>query len=346
MNVSSPDYCLIARELADLTTAEEKSRLQAWIAADPEHLRIWNVLREAWLLSDGRGRRSSYDTDIDWQKVRARLDQRRSSVAATVAKSMPSRLWSGRRAWIGQGAIRAAVLVGILLVPWGAWKLMRPEHHRPAVVEVSSPRGAMKEAVLPDGSRVRLGAESSIRYAAAFGEPTRTVELRGMAYFDVVHDPARPFLVHARNGITTRVVGTRFVVLAYSESPRVEVAVAEGRVALSSGRPSEHEVSIGVGQAGQVGADGAPSVANDTSLDAHFAWMRGLLVLKDRPLAEAVVELGRWYDVQLKVEDSHLAARRISTTAGDIPLDDALAKITLAVGARREQRGDTTVIVP
>jgi ferric-dicitrate binding protein FerR (iron transport regulator) len=337
---------LIARELADLTTDEEKARLQARNAADPEHLRTWTVLRKAWLLSDGRGRRSSHDADTDWPKVRARIDQLRSSAVATVPERALSRPWSGRRAWIGQGAIRAAVLVGVLLLPWAAWKLTHPERHRPAMAELSAPRGATKEAVLPDGSHVRLGAESSIRYAAAFDEPTRTVELRGMAYFDVVHDPARPFLVHVRNGVTTRVLGTRFVVLAYPESPRVEVAVAEGRVALSSGRPSEHDVAIGVGQVGQVGTDGAPSVANDTSLGAHFAWIRGVLVLKDRPLAEALVELGRWYDVQLKVEDSHLAARRISTTAGDIPLDDVLANIALALGSRREQRGDTTVIVP
>ena len=247
---------------------------------------------------------------------------------------------------MAQGAIRAAAVAGILLVSWVAWRFTRPELHGPAMVEVSAPRGATKQAVLPDGSRVRLGPESSMRYAAAFGQPGRTVELRGMAYFEVVHDPARPFLVHVRNGITTRVVGTRFVVFAYPENPRVEVAVAEGRVALSSERSSEHEVAIGAGQIGQVEADGALSVANDTSLDAHFAWTRGLLVLQNRPLAEALVELGRWYDVQLKVEDSHLATRRISTTAGDIPLDHVLTNITLALGARREQRGDTTVIVP
>lgn len=337
---------LIARELADLTTDEEKARLQAWIAADPEHLHTWTVLREAWLLSDRRSLRSSYDADADWPKVRARIDQLRSSAVATLPERALSRPWSGRRAWIGQGALRAAVLILVLLLPWAAWKLTRPQRPHAAMAELSAPRGATKDAVLPDGSHVRLGAESSIRYAAAFDEPTRTVELRGTAYFEVVHDPARPFLVHVRNGVTTRVLGTRFVVLAYPENPRVEVAVAEGRVALSSGTPSEHEVEIGAGQVGQVGRDGAPSVANDTSLDAHFAWMRGLLVLKDQPLAEALVELGRWYDVQLKVEDSHLAARRISTTAGDIPLDKVLANITLALGARREQRGDTTVIVP
>src|SRR5512146_2110769 len=287
---------LIARELAGLATAEEKESLQAWIEADPGHLRTWTVLREAWLLSGGRGRRSSYDADADWPKVRARIDQLRSPEMATAVEHARARPRSGRRTWTRQVAVRAAALVLVLRLPWAAARLARRERHRPAVAEVSAPRGAMKEAVLPDGSHVRLGAESSIRYAAAFDEPTRDVELRGTAYFEVVHDPARPFLVHVRNGITTRVLGTRFVVLAYPEIPRVAVAVAEGRVALRSGRPSEPEVAIGVGQVGQVGSDGAPSVATDTARDAHFAWMRGVLVMKDQPLAQALVELGRWYD--------------------------------------------------
>ncbi|HEX6533969.1 MAG TPA: FecR domain-containing protein [Gemmatimonadaceae bacterium] len=337
---------LIARELAGLATDEERAKLHGWLAADPEHLRIWTVLREAWRLSDGSGREPSYDADADWPKVRARIDELRSSFADAPPERSPSRPRAGRSGWARRVAIRAAIAAGVLLVPWAAWQLARPERHQPAVAEVAAPRGATREAVLPDGSHVWLGAESSIHYAAAFDEPTRAVELRGMAYFEVVHDPTRPFLVHVRNGITTRVLGTHFVVLAYPESPRVEVAVAQGRVALSSGRSSDHEVAIGAGQVGQVGANGAPSVAIDTSLDAHFAWMRGLLVLEDRPLSQALVEIGRWYDARLKVEDPTLAARRISTTAGHIPLDDVLANITLALGARREQRGDTTVIVP
>jgi ferric-dicitrate binding protein FerR (iron transport regulator) len=105
-------------------------------------------------------------------------------------------------------------------------------------------------------------------------------------------------------------------------------------------------VSIVAGQVGQVGTNGVPTVATDTSRDVHFSWLRGQLVLKDQPLARALIALGRWYDARLTVKDSQLASRRISTTAGDIPLDSALAHITLALGARLERRGDTTMVVP
>lgn len=342
MNVSTPDYFLIARELAGIATAEETSTLRAWIAADPEHGRIWTVLREAWRLSGEKDHGSSYDADVDWPKVLARIDQLRFATVTPEPVGTGSRPWFRSRAWM----VRAAVLAAILLAPWAGWRLMRAKAHPPALAEITAPRGATRETVLPDGSHVRLGAESTIRYAAAFDGPTRVVDLSGMAYFEVIHNSARPFLVHVRDAVTVRDIGTRFVVSAYPENPRVEVAVANGRVALSGGRHSDSEVAIGAGQVGQVGKDGVVTVATDASADPYFAWMRGVLVLEDRPLADAVVKLGRWYDVQLKVEDPHLAAQRISTTAGDILLADVLAKITLALGARSEQRGDTTVIVP
>lgn len=344
MTDPSPEYFLIARELAGVATDEERARLQAWIAADPEHLRSWSVLRQAWTLSAEGADAARFDADADWPAVLARIERLRDA-AARPAGNAATRGSYGGPAWTRRAAVRAAVVAGLLLAPWLAWRLAHRAPPAPAMAELSTPRGGTREAVLPDGSRVRLGAESTIRYAARFGA-TRAVELHGMAYFDVVHDPARPFLVHVRDGITARDVGTRFVVSAYPESPRVEVAVAEGRVALASARASGTEVAIGAGEVGEVGRDGVPAVARDESPDSHFSWMRGVLVLHDRPLTEALVALGRWYDVQLKVEDPRLAARRISTTAGDVPLADALEKITLALGAHREQRGDTTVIVP
>lgn len=345
MNASSPDYVLIARELGGIATAEEKARLEAWIAAAPEHRRIWMVLREAWMLSDGTAHRSAYDADVDWPKVLARIDGLRASPVTAMPVGTRARPSSSRRAGMGRAALRAAALAGILLAPWVAWKVTRTRAHPVAMVEVTTPRGGTRETVLPDGSRARLGAESSIRYARTFDGPVRAIELRGMAYFEVVHKAEKPFLVRVRNGVTVRDVGTRFVINAYPELPRVEVAVADGSIALSSGRTAYGEVGVSAGQVGRVAEDGALTVTKDESPDAHFAWMRGLLVLHDRPLAEALVELGRWYDVHLEVHDARLAAQRISTIAGDVPLDDVLAKMTLALGARREQRGDTTVIL-
>jgi transmembrane sensor len=205
-------------------------------------------------------------------------------------------------------------------------------------------RGERAEFQLPDGTRVLLAPESRLGVPVEFAADRR-VELEGQAYFDVIHDERRPFQVRAGD-VLVHDLGTRFVVRAYPEGSQVEVAVAEGQVALSGRRVAEDGIVIGVGQVGRAEKDGVPTVTDVGSLNPYFGWTRGVLVIEDRPLAEALADLQRWYDTELKVEDPRLAARLITTTAGDTPLVNVLAGIVRALDARYEQRGDTVVVVP
>ncbi|NWO96327.1 FecR domain-containing protein, partial [Escherichia coli] len=59
-------------------------------------------------------------------------------------------------------------------------------------------------------------------------EARRVALLNGEAQFDVVKDPARPFIVTAGD-VTVRAVGTRFSVWRLGED-RTRVVVAEGIV--------------------------------------------------------------------------------------------------------------------
>ena len=83
---------------------------------------------------------------------------------------------------------------------------------------------------LADGSRVILGPASQLVVPAAFGQRGREVELHGEAYFDVVHDTTRPFVVRAGDA-TIRDIGTSFAVRSDS-GPRLQVVVTAGAVAL------------------------------------------------------------------------------------------------------------------
>ena len=61
--------------------------------------------------------------------------------------------------------------------------------------------GGQYQVVLPDGTRVWLNAQSSLRYPTTFKGDERRVELKGEAYFEVAASPAlsgggkRPFIV-------------------------------------------------------------------------------------------------------------------------------------------------------
>lgn len=88
-----------------------------------------------------------------------------------------------------------------------------------------------RRLTLKDGSVVTLQPGSEITMREGFGRKVRRVHLRGEAFFDVVRDPARPFIVNSGE-VTTHVLGTSFNVRAYDSDPEITVSVKRGRVSV------------------------------------------------------------------------------------------------------------------
>lgn len=106
---------------------------------------------------------------------------------------------------------------------------------------ITTPRGSRYEIVLEDGTKIWLGAASSIAYPITFANTNRTVKLSGEAYFEVAHQPQKPFHVKItaqKQQLDIAVIGTKFNVSAYPEDPEVQTRVFEGSVKLSSGKQS------------------------------------------------------------------------------------------------------------
>jgi len=96
--------------------------------------------------------------------------------------------------------------------------------------DVSTGTAEHRETRLPDGSRVEVGARSSVKID--FAQHHRQIHLiSGEAFFSVAKDANRPFVVDAGLGRVTA-VGTAFNVRRYGTSLAVEVA--EGQVRLES----------------------------------------------------------------------------------------------------------------
>ena len=90
---------------------------------------------------------------------------------------------------------------------------------------------------LPDGSMVILNKHSKLDYPVAFTAGAREVTLSGEAYFDIVHRPGQPFLVHTGK-LMTRVLGTAFNIKAYPAENAIEVTVDHGKVQVLKGLSS------------------------------------------------------------------------------------------------------------
>jgi ferric-dicitrate binding protein FerR (iron transport regulator) len=98
-------------------------------------------------------------------------------------------------------------------------------------ITVAASPGSIEKVVLPDQSVVWLNAATTLQYPARFDGTRKVILKEGEAFFEVTHDPSRPFIVEAPH-LETEVLGTSFSVKAYRSLPVTKVKVATGRVSV------------------------------------------------------------------------------------------------------------------
>jgi len=100
---------------------------------------------------------------------------------------------------------------------------------KPVKETIITQNGSRTRSLLADGTVVWLNVGSKLFYENDFNGATREVRLEGEAFFDVVKQPNRPFIVHT-SGIDIRVLGTAFNVKSYPEDKNVETTLYRGLV--------------------------------------------------------------------------------------------------------------------
>ncbi|QJR35689.1 FecR family protein [Gemmatimonas groenlandica] len=278
---------------------------------------------------------SALETEQAWHRLRERIDREMPVVVGSISSATST---SRRRTEWWRFAAAALLAFGAA----GAWRRLAPTRDA-----VSAPLGQRVAVTLPDGSSITLAAGSSASWIRGFRGAQREVTLDGEAYFEVVHDGMKPFLVRSRDGIAQD-VGTRFIVRAWPELPQVEVLVQEGVVAFTDSTSArttavERRVQLHAGQRGQLDRDGLVTVM--TADSAAFSWLTGTLAFADMPAHEALAVIGRWYGVAITVHPA-LAQRRLTARFVSQPLPQLLDALALALGASVERRGTQITLTP
>lgn len=165
--------------------------------------------------------------------------------------------------------------------------------------------GAQQIVRLDDGTVLRLNTDSKV--AIHFGRKVRTVRLlRGEGFFEVAHDPARPFVVEA-GATRVRALGTKFDVRRLKAG--TQVTLLEGRVQVTrSSRPEAW--TLGPNQ--QITVNGAVVPPRSADAAAASSWTTGRVRFHETPLAAAVAEMNRYSRTKIVLEADHLVGIRVS----------------------------------
>lgn len=164
-----------------------------------------------------------------------------------------------------------------------------------------------RKITLDDGSTVELGAASAL--SVDFSDRSRRVRLlSGEAFFDVVQDSGRPFIVQT-DALEVTVVGTAFDVNVAPQSETVQLA--HGTIDLSLATTGER-MRLQAGDVVMLEKASGRLSKTTTDVDAIASWREHRLFVQDVPIAEVVAELRRYHPSWITLASSELGQRRVT----------------------------------
>jgi transmembrane sensor len=296
------------RRYAENWTAQEQSRLDAWLAVSLEHeVAYWRL-------------------DAAWTRT-----ERLTALRMPNADEPPS-----RRPLAFLRIFAAMILMAVL----GASAFFWHSDLRGAKT-YSTPVGGRETITLADGSSIELNTDTIVHLQDTRGRRLVSLE-KGEAFFEVKHDNARPFIVRA-SGQQITDIGTKFSVS--DDAGEVEVALLEGRAKLEA-IGGAHIVSRML-DPGDVAVATTDSVSverqSSIQLTAALSWRRGVLVFDRTPLQAVAAQFNRYNDTKLVVAE--VAGRmKIDGTFPSNNLQDFVELVHGVLGLRVEKQGNEILI--
>ena len=222
------------------------------------------------------------------------------------------------------------------------------------VSEISTRYGSRTYIILPDGSKVWLNAGSKITYDKTFGEMIRNVKLTGEAYFDVVHNAEKPFVIHTTT-MDIKVLGTEFNVKSYPDESTTEASLIRGSIEVTLNdkraekilmKPNEKlvvknnatEAATTIKPAKNIQKEAAPIVSlikvKYSSVDSAIvetSWVNNRLIFEDESFEEIATKMSRWYNVDFEFGNDEIQRLRFTGNIKNESVEDALKAMQISV---------------
>lgn len=228
----------------------------------------------------------------------------------------------------------AAVLLLPVLSLLSAWLLIDRSNVRPENSEFSvrvAP-GESSEVRLPDGSEVKLNAESEITYCDNYQENKRMLQLKGEAVFKVAKNKKMPFVVTTEY-LDVEVLGTTFNVKTYESDNLHEVALVEGSVKLSTRYNStEKSIYLEPNQKAVFNKSTGKLTVKPFVENSELAWTKGILVFQARSLLEINLELERKFGVEIQMNYPDIEQDLFTGTFENQSIADVLNTLRIHYG--------------
>jgi ferric-dicitrate binding protein FerR (iron transport regulator) len=314
---------LIIRVLQGEATTAEQQEAERWVNISDENRRLFDTYKDLLLLTFNNAH--SYNADHAWNKVKERINNSTGTVAST-----KMHLFTGRIIRFALPAVAAMLLIAV-----GLFSLIK---RTPEMIKYATSDKIAASQQLPDGSQFSLNTHSVIAYPEKFNHKTREVSLTGEAFFEVSHNPERPFIVHAQ-GMDIKVTGTSFNVKTMNDGEFVIVSVNTGNVLVYPSGSGENEALRTALSAGEKATYNnqnrtiVKGINDDLNL---LSWKTGILIFRESRLTDVFKSLGKKYNVTFVINNPDIYNQRLTARFENDTLADVMESLSLIFGIKYE----------
>ncbi|CCH47809.1 FecR family protein [Pseudodesulfovibrio piezophilus] len=320
----------------DHVSTVDKNAFVKWLEENPLHKEAYEQVEKFW-------------QDLEFLKQES-LDD--SFFIPTWRERTRSVVWrihecinkKSKPAFYGLGGVCALVLLVFLCFPQ---IILFPSYSGEIF---ATGIGEKKTLHLADGSRITLGADTSVK--VTFTRTSRHIQMStGEAFYEVAKDPKRPFIVVSGEHQIT-VHGTIFDVRHNTQ--RIQVAVREGVVSVTALQkispldrtkppqpPTSHSplVQSKILKAGEqltILAEKGLQPVTHIQPQSIGLWRNNILAYIDTPLSEIVADMNRYQSRKISIHDALVANIKITATFNSNDVDKTLQTLTEILPIRLE----------
>lgn len=319
MDSNDKIWIMMGRSLSDEISADEQRELNALLRSDVHLNYRYSMLKKLWnknftqddFLKEEKNEKTLFKKIINKAEI-----ERQNANKISKRKPQPfiQRLFSKKLIYAYAASV---ALVTVFFIS-------KPKQDIKPVTEqiISTQNGSRSKVLLPDGSTVWLNGGSKLYYNYEFSGRQREVRLDGEAFFDVVKQKNRPFIVHTGK-IDIIVHGTEFNVKYYLGDKNIEATLLHGKIEVADNtnksKPSvflipNQKLIIPVAEPLKTKKSEPTKTYELVNLDTKLqekerietAWIYNRIEFRGEPFEELARKLERWYDVKIEFEDDNV----------------------------------------
>jgi len=209
------------------------------------------------------------------------------------------------------------------------------------------PYGKTLSVRLDDGSVVKLNSGSELSYPSSFTNlNTRSVALKGEAFFEITKNPLKPFVVQTDETFT-QVYGTVFNISSYEDDDDFEVVLVEGSVGVGD-KFRFTKKNLTMLKPSQKITNSKKSnnsfVVEDVDVTPYISWVEGVISFQNENISQIIKKLERQFDVKIINKNNTLEERQFTGAFDKENIESILKTIQTHTNFKYIKKGKIIII--